>query len=237
MAARAADRRRFILGGSAAALCGAASPAWALDCEFERCLDAARLPGAVVPWRRIISRGQRLFGISTKVYIVSFAQVSARVPYLQRANTEFAVPEEVHIPEIYHATIEAQHAGREHYIWHYIIGHEFAHSYQDRIGLIDAFTFPKNANTSFELHADFLAGFFIAREFGLALDAIDQIFDEVRLLPNGERGTSQYYGEPTQRYYMATQGALLALRHPTPSLAEASAEGIRRLEDVDAFGQ
>lgn len=235
---RAFIRRLSMLALSALLAIGASPPvpAHALDCEYGDCIDAARLPGGAVDWATLIRRGQRFFNIDTNVYIVSFTQVKADLPYFQRAMGPFVG--QVHIPEIYHAVIETKHAGQPHFVWHYIIGHEFAHAYQDRLKLIEAMMAPyqNRSHVAFELHADFLAGFFLAAEYGLELAAIDQILEELTALPTGEPGDTTYHGEPHQRFYMATQGALLALRQPRPSLAEASAEGVRRLSDVLPFG-
>ena len=226
-------RRRFIGGvGAAAALSLGATPAAAIDCEFEGCLDVTRLPGGSVNWAQLVQRCQRFFGATTRVYIVSFSRVRANLPYMQRALPP--IPEQIHIPEIYHATIERQHAGQPHFVWHYILAHEFAHVYQDRLDLISAlqFTYADEKHVEFELHADFLAGFFLASEYGLHMEALDQIMAEVNALPSGRPEDATYHGEPHQRYFLATQGALLALRRPRPTLAEATAEGINRLGDV-----
>lgn len=231
--------RRFktLLSGVCLAACVVAAPppAVALDCEFEACLDVSLLPGGV-DWADLVDRGQRFFAIDTRVYIVSFEKVRAPLPYMQRALPP--IPAQVHIPEIYHAAIESKHSGERHYVWHYIIGHEFAHVYQDELKLIEALRAPyrNRSHVAFELHADFLAGFFIASQYGLSINAIDNIFDELNALPSGEPGDETYHGEPHQRFYMATQGALMALRSPRPSLAQASAEGVRRLGEVLPFG-
>lgn len=222
------DRRRLIAGALAAA--AFAGPARAIDCEYERCLDASSLPGSGLNWGDLIRRAQRFFGVDTRTYIVSFSRVDAKLPYLQRAFPP--IPEQIHIPEIYHAIIEAQHAGERHFVWHYILGHEYAHAYQERLKLIDAMLQYDRRHVAFELHADFLAGYFVASEYGMQMQALDQIMAEVSALPSGEPTDPTYHGTPHQRWWMATQGALLSLRRPRPRLGVASAEGIQRLGDV-----
>lgn len=227
-----ADRRRLLIGGLACATTtiAATQPAAALDCEYERCLNAALLPGSSVDWGDLIRRLKRFYGVSTNTYIVSFSRVAAKLPYLQRAIDP--IPEQIHIPEIYHATIEAQHIGERHFVWHYILGHEYAHAYQESVGLIDAWKVYDRRHLPFELHADFLSGFFLASEYGMEMKAIDQIMAEVTALPAGEPEDDNYHGTPWQRWWMATQGALLALQRPRPRLGAASAEGINRIGEV-----
>ncbi|MBX2856652.1 MAG: hypothetical protein KTR21_16815 [Rhodobacteraceae bacterium] len=212
---------------------GAAGPARAIDCDWadDQCLDASRLPGGV-GWSELVRRGHRFFGIDTKVYIVGHADVRARIPYMQRALPPLKA--QVHIPEVYHARVESDHAGQEHYIWHYIVSHEFAHVYQDSIGFIDALRLasPGQSHQMFELHADFLAGFFIGREYSLPLPVLDQLLNELNTLPAGDVTAVDFHGSTRQRYFVATQGALLGRSRPNMTLSQATAEGLNVVWDL-----
>ncbi len=215
---------------AALALCAttlvAAPETRAADCALGGCIDASRLPPApTADMADIVARAQAFFGVDTKVYIVSSAAAGAVLPYYQPALPPIVAEGQIQIPEIYHAVREAAAGGRPHYVWHYIIGHEMAHAYQDATGLIAAMRAPVDSVILAELHADYLAGYFMAAEFGLSSGAIDQLLRELKVLPSGRPGEPSYHGSVTQRFVAATQGALLALARPRPDLAEASRRG------------
>ncbi len=210
----------------------ASTPAPAVDCALGGCIDVSRLPKSqAVDWRDLVARAQRFFGVSANAYIVSSSAMRASLPYMLPRQAAVSV-DQIHIPEIYHAQIEAQHVGERHFVWHYIIGHEMAHGYQYRLRLVEAMSGPFDSVVAAELHADFLAGFFIAREYGLEVAAIDQLLREITRLPTGKPGDRQYHGEPTQRFFIAMQGALYALKRPTPSREDASAKGLELAFDL-----
>lgn len=203
-----------------------ASPAAAVDCALGGCIDATRLPAASgLNWADLVGRAQRFFGVSANAYIVSSSSMRAYLPYMLPRQATISA-DQIHIPEIYHAQIEARHAGHQHFVWHYIIGHEMAHGYQYRLRLVEAMKGPFDSVVAAELHADFLAGFFLAREYGLQPVAINQLLSEIQQLPTGRPGDQAYHGEPTQRFYIAMQGALFALKRPSPSREDASVKGL-----------
>ncbi|MEO1328692.1 MAG: hypothetical protein AAFW46_03445 [Pseudomonadota bacterium] len=211
------------------------APAGAVtDCSIPgKCLDASRLPKTKsVDWGDLIRRAQRFYGVSTPIFIVSSSDVEARLPYFLPEQRPLIYASQIHIPEIYHAITEVKHRQTKHYIWQYIVGHEMAHANQHRLKLIDAMVAPSQSVVLAELHADFMAGFFLAREYGLSVAAIDQLQQELTDLPAGAPGSPSFHGSPRQRFFMVTQGALLALKRPTPSLGQASSEGIRRAFDL-----
>lgn len=204
-----------------------------LDCSRSACLDVSGLPASRnVDWADMIRRAHRLFGVRTGVFIVPSARTRARLPYMLPQQVPLIMEEQIHIPEIYHFVTEHKFRGKDHFVWHFIIGHEMAHAYQERLNLIEAMKGPFNSVVMAELHADFLAGFYLTREYGLTVAAIEQLSEEVSELPTGQPGDVVYHGSPTQRFFMVTQGALLALRTPRPTLAEASAEGLRQAFDM-----
>ncbi len=226
---------RGAVAAAALACVSAASPAPAVtDCSLRgACLNAARLPETQsVVWSDVIRRAQRFFGARAEVFIVSSADVEARLPYFLPEQRPLILAQQIHIPEIYHALTELKHRETKHYIWQYIVGHEMAHAYQDNLKLIDAMVAPSQSVVLAELHADFMAGFFLAREYGLSVAAIDQLQQELTDLPAGAPGSPSFHGSPRQRFFMVTQGALMALRQPAPALGEASSEGIRRAFDL-----
>lgn len=211
---------------------GVSTPAAAIDCARGGCIDASRLPpGPGVDWRDLISRAQRFFSADAGVFIVSSAEVQASLPYILPRQVSISV-NQIHIPEIYHAQIEARYAGAPHYIWHYIVGHEMAHAYQYRLGVVEALEGPFDSVVAAELHADYLAGFFLAREYGLSIAAIDQLLEELRSLPSGKPGDFSYHGEPEQRFFALMQGALYSLGRPAPSREDASVSGLELAFDL-----
>ena len=49
---------------------------------------------------------------------------------------------------------------------------------------------------------------------------------------SGGPDSPSYHGETGERFFMATQGALMAFQRPTPNLQEASARGVRCAFDL-----
>lgn len=210
------------------------APARAADCSFGGCTDVAQLPPTPsADMADVLRRAQRFFQSDAKAYIVSSSAARARLPYML-PKQDLVTRHQIHIPEIYHARTELNAAGGKHYVWHYILGHEMAHVYQEELGLIAAMSapFPNQSVVLAELHADYMAGFFMAHEFQLSATTIDNLLRELQELPVGDRGSADYHGEPGERFFITTQGALAALRRPTPNLGEASALGVNCVFDV-----
>lgn len=213
---------------AAALLAAAPAPATAIDCTLGGCIDAARLPmRSGVDMAEIIARAQRFFRADAPVYVVSSDVVRTPLPYMLPRQEPLVTRHQIHIPEIYHAQVELLRRGAPRFVWRYIIGHEMAHVYQEELKLLEAMVAPVgNKVVLAELHADYLAGFFMAAEFGLPAQAIEELLREMRTLPSGRPGTPGYHGAPAQRFFMVGQGALSAYRRPRPTLAEASVAGI-----------
>lgn len=213
------------------------------DCGLGGCIDVTRLPAApTADLGAITLEAQRFFGVEAKVYIVSSAGAGATLPYYAPALPPIIAKGQVHIPEIYHAITEATAAGQPHYIWHYIVGHELAHAFQDQVGLIEAMTAPVDSVVIAELHADYLAGFFMASRYDLSAGAVDQLLREMKELPSGRPGEPSYHGEVGQRFFAATQGALLARSAEfdgaaPDAAARVSAEGVRCVFDILGLGR
>ncbi|MEO1294084.1 MAG: hypothetical protein AAFV62_14895, partial [Pseudomonadota bacterium] len=135
------------LKGAAVALtlCLAVPPTPAkaiIDCSIGGCFDASTLPpSGPNDIAEVIRSSWNFFGVNPSVYIVSASEVRATLPYLL-PEQEGIGRDQIHIPEIYHASIELQHAGARHFIWHYIIGHEMAHAFQKRTKLLNALDTP-----------------------------------------------------------------------------------------------
>lgn len=213
----------------AAAAALSAPPAQAADCGFGGCVPVSRMPASGgADMAAILRRAQRFFGVQAEAYIVSSDDVKARLPYMLPRQEPFIMTNQIHIPEIYHARTEINHIGKKHYVWHYILGHEMAHVYQKENNLIELMSapFPNKSVVIAELHADYLAGFFMASEFHLSATTIDNLLRELKDLPVGPRGAADYHGEPGQRFFVTTQGALAAFKRPTPTLREASGAGV-----------
>lgn len=230
-----AARRTLIATAVAAAapVALAPAPASAIDCSFGGCIDVAGLPaGGGVDLADILRRAQRFYGTSAKAYIVSSEDVEAWLPYMLPRQEPFVMRHQIHIPEIYHFKTEFEHKGQEHFVWHYIIGHEMAHVYQEERDLIEAMSGPFESVVLAELHADFMAGFFMASEFRMKASTIDNVLRELKELPTGQRGDRDYHGEPGERFFITTQGALAAFKQPRPTLAQASAQGVRCAFDL-----
>lgn len=207
----------------------APAPAAAADCSFGGCVPVSQMPatdGSDIA--SILRRSQRFFGVSAEAYIVSSDDVRARLPYMLPRQEPFIMKHQIHIPEVYHARTEINNIGKRHYVWHYILGHEMAHVYQKENRLIELMTapFPNKSVVIVELHADYLAGFFMASEFRLSATTIDNLLREIKDLPVGPPGSASYHGQPGQRFFVTTQGALAAFKQPTPSLREASGAGV-----------
>lgn len=208
----------------------------ARDCGDGGCIaDLERLPGGeYVDAGDIVRRARRFFGVNARAYLVSSDSTGMVLPYYLRRDPPIVMHGQIHIPEIYFAGTELKNRGREHFVWHYILGHEMAHAYQDRLKLVEAMrgVYANRSVVMVELHADFLAGFFLAREFGLSSVAIDNLLRELRELPSGGPDSPSYHGETGERFFMATQGALMAFQRPTPTLQAASARGVRCAFDL-----
>lgn len=225
-----------VLGLAAAGLGVGAAPAAAQDCGDGGCIaDIERLPGGpYVDIGDIVRRARRFYGVDTRAYIVSSDRSGQILPYYLRRDPPIVMRGQIQIPEIYYAGTELKNRGQQHYVWHYIIGHEMAHAYQDRLRLVEAMRgiYANKSVVMVELHADFLAGFFLAKEFGLSGVAIDNLLRELRDLPSGGPDSPSYHGEVGERFFMATQGALMAFQRPTPTLQDASARGVRCAFDI-----
>ncbi|MEL6316889.1 MAG: hypothetical protein AAFR16_04525 [Pseudomonadota bacterium] len=219
---------------AAAAALGAPAPARAIDCDFGGCTDVARLPPGSVDMAEIVRRAQGFFETDAKVYIVSSARVQAVLPYMLPRQPPFVARNQIHIPEIYHAVTELKYGARPHFVWHYIIGHEMAHAHQKDLRLVEAMSAPIDSVVIAELHADFLAGFFMARNYALSAAAVEELLREIQDLPAGQPGEQDYHGAPGERFFAATQGALYALARPAPTLRAASAQGVRCVFDIIA---
>lgn len=226
-------RRALRLAALVVAAAVAPSVAQDFDCSRADCIDVERLPGAgSSDLGAITRRAQRFFGVDAKVYIVSSEQMKAALPYMLPRQIPEVLADQIHIPELYHAATELKHAGLEHYVWHYIIGHEMAHVSQERGAAIRTFQAFCDASVLIELHADFLAGFFIASEYHLTQGAIDSLLSETSELPSGRPDAPDYHGEPRERFFVATQGAVLALQRPRPTVGDASAQGFNLVYDL-----
>lgn len=207
----------------------------AADCADGGCIDVAVMPPSEgADMAGILRRAQRFYRVQATAYIVSSAAARATLPYMLPRQEPFVRSHQIHIPEIYHARTELNQRGKRHFVWHYILGHEMAHVYQEELGLIEAMSgpFKNNSVVLAELHADYLAGFFMAREFKMDAVSIDNLLKEISDLPVGERGATDYHGEPGERFFIATQGALAAFRRPTPSLSAASSLGVNCAFDI-----
>lgn len=222
----AAWARCGLFAAAATVAGGGVAAAEAIDCNLGGCVaDVARMPASPnADMADILKRAQRFFGTNTQAYIVNSNVKRATLPYLLRRQGVIVERSQIHIPEVYYARIELQHRGKRHFVWNYIIGHEMAHAYQEQTGLLKEM-FVEDSVLLAELHADYLAGFFMAREFELDATAVDSLLRELQDLPAGEPGSADYHGEPGWRFFIATQGALAAFKRPTPSLAQASAAG------------
>ncbi|MCI4662473.1 MAG: hypothetical protein MRY63_11720 [Neomegalonema sp.] len=225
-----AARGLFVLSllGLLLVLPGQRAQAQILDCSIMDCLDASYLPpSGPNDMAEVIRRAQGFYGVDTRVYVVSHRESAAKLPVFVLKRPGLIDADQIHVPDIYHASIEFQHAGEKHFIWHYIIGHEMAHAFQKHSRLIEAMGAGMfRSNVAVELHADFMAGFFLGREYGLDVLAIDQLARELETIPAGKPGDVHFHGAPRQRYFVMTQGALFALRRPVPTLNEANAEAI-----------
>ncbi|MEL6980644.1 MAG: hypothetical protein AAGM38_18530, partial [Pseudomonadota bacterium] len=62
--------------------------------------------------------------------------------------------------------------------------------------------------------------------------AIEDLFEELRKLPSGQRGTREYHGEPADRFIMATQGVLAAFNPNRLTVRQAAAAGIGCVFDL-----
>lgn len=235
---RATRRAALSVALCMALLGGAAAPegAFARDCGDGGCVaDIERLPGGeFVDVGDIVKRARRFFRVDAKAYIVSSERSGAVLPYYLRKDPPVVMNGQIHVPEVYYWGTEYKNRGKQHFIWHYIIGHEMAHAYQDRFKLVEAMrgVYANRSVVMVELHADFMAGFFMAREFGLSSVAIDNLLRELRDLPSGGPDSPSYHGETGERFFMATQGALTAFQQPTPTLQQASARGVRCAFDL-----
>ena len=234
---RVANRLRGVVLALVAALglWGAADLARAADCAHGGCIDIATLPPTPhSDMAGVLSRAQRFFRTRATAYIVSSQSAAATLPYMLPRQKPFVLEHQIHIPEIYHARTEIKQSGRKHYVWHYILGHEMAHVYQEELGLIEAMSgpFKNNSVVLAELHADYMAGFFMAREFRVDSVTIDNLLRELKELPVGPKGSASYHGQPGERFFITTQGALAAFRRPTPTLEQASAMGVNCAFDL-----
>ena len=231
-----ATSRGWLLACFAALLLMRPGDAEAADCSVSgACIDVATLPATPhTDMADILRRAQRFFRTRATAYIVSSQSAAATLPYMLPRQPPFVLKHQIHIPEIYHAKTEIGQRGKKHFVWHYILGHEMAHVYQEKLGLIDAMSgpFKNNSVVLAELHADYMAGFFMAREFRVDSVTIDNLLRELKDLPVGTRGSSSYHGEPGERFFITTQGALAAFRRPTPSLREASRLGVNCAFDL-----
>ncbi|MCI4664893.1 MAG: hypothetical protein MRY74_09245 [Neomegalonema sp.] len=229
---RAPSRICVMLAAMLAALLTGAPAAPALDCSFGGCVDVERLPGGTVNLTQIVQRAQKFFKVTTKVYLVRSSKAKAWLPYMLAKAEPFVMTDQIHIPDAYHAITEVSSAGKPHFVWHYIIGHEMAHAYQQRTGILAALVKPTDTVLLAELQADYLAGFFMGAAYNLPTSAIAQLRKEIKGLPSGAPGAPNYHGRPGDRFFITTQGALHALAQPRPSLASAAKRGLACAIDI-----
>ena len=194
----------------------------AQDCSTAGCINLGQIGDqSGVNWSRLVSTANAFYGTNAKVYLVSSIDFGLRAPVFLREQ-EGIQQGQIQIPDIYHALAYKAGGTDAKYLWQYIVGHEMAHAFQERTGFAAALTAPFSSNVGVELHADFLAGFFMARQYGLSSAALDRVLDEVESLPTGKKGDRDYHGTHIQRVKMVSQGALLAVSDREAGLTKAN---------------
>lgn len=197
------------------------APARAQDCAIIDCVNLGGMGvQAGVDLGGIIFKANAFFGVDVSVYLTSAEDTGMKSPVYLPLQPGIGRAQ-VQVPDIYHAMTFA--SKDKAYVWQYVIGHEVAHAYQDRTGISSALKFPFSSDVAVELHADFLAGFFLARQYGLSGMALDGVLDEVQRLPTGKPGDADFHGSHAQRVVMVSRGALLGLTQPEYQVSDASA--------------
>ena len=242
---RAERRRRggWRIGALAAALIAGlsaslpAEPARAADCTHGGCLNLAPLAaGEGVTFGDIVRRAERFFGVRANAYLVGALEAQATLPYMLPRQEPFVTAHQIHIPELYHFRVNQVFKDRTLLVWHFIIGHEMAHVYQEESKLLEAMSGPFRSVLIAELHADFLAGYFLAKELKISQADLDTLSEKLAQLPSGEKGSPDYHGSTGERYWATTQGSLAAYRRPPLSLGQASSEGVQCAFDLSVGG-
>jgi hypothetical protein len=82
-----------------------------------------------------------------------------------------------------------------------LIAHEVAHAYQCNLGITNI------TGVQRELHADFMAGFFLGRKTQFSLTSIKQFADELSRRGDFKFNDEQHHGTPEQRVRMMLTGA------------------------------
>ncbi|MEO1303959.1 MAG: hypothetical protein AAFV37_03210 [Pseudomonadota bacterium] len=204
-----------------------ASPtAASIDCELASCIDLSDLDGSSgVDWSTLINDANEFYETDTNVYLVSAFDEGISSPYFL-PEQESVTKGQIHIPDIYHWVVSNGRADDAESIWKFIVGHEMAHAYQVRANLDKSLVGPFDSVVVLELHADYLAGFFLTKRYGLSVTELDSILNEVERLPTGEPGDPDFHGAHAQRVIMVTRGALFAVADPGADLKGASICGL-----------
>lgn len=204
----------------------AGPPALAYDCALqETCIDMETLPPTdVFDWPGLILDVRRFFDTDAKFYIVDAQEVRATLPYTIPRQEPFIQKTQVHIPDTYFATTDGRAGRQGSLLWPFVIAHEAAHVRQDSLGLISPQTTVFGSVVWTELYADFMAGFFIGRQFQLSPEEVrEKLAAELRGFPSGDKRTRYYHGGPTLRLEAIAAGADFASDGGTLSDARGAA--------------
>ena len=113
-----------------------------------------------------------------------------------------------------------------------VVAHEFAHAHQrltgsfERLNDDDPTHFGQTPIRLLELHADFLAGFYMGRQSGFNERAMLDVTTAIAELGDTDFNNAMHHGQPSERAFCMYRGLNLAMI-PQTTIAQASTEGER----------
>ena len=169
------------------------------------------------------SRARAFFSVDLDFYLVDGAAIGANLPYMLPRQPPLILRSQVHIPREYVAEIEALEAYNKE-VAAFVVGHEAAHAYQERTGLLDRLLLVSGLDTVLlmELQADYLGGFFAGVATGPKMKAHDAIIEQIKLLPSGRPRDPEFHGLFGDRFSLSSTGFLNATRYPAVDVDKAS---------------
>ncbi|MEL6317695.1 MAG: hypothetical protein AAFR16_08680 [Pseudomonadota bacterium] len=171
----------------------------------------------------LVRRAQSFFEVEIDVYRVDAVAPWAALPYMLPRRPPAVPRTQVHLPRAFLERVAALEAHQRE-ILAFVIGHEAAHAYQERAGLLERLRPSADFDSLLliELQADYLGAFFAGVAAGVRPERIDAVLEQIRRLPSGRPRDRDFHGFFGDRFSVVYMGFLNAPRHPGVDVDAAS---------------
>ncbi|MEL6979656.1 MAG: hypothetical protein AAGM38_13380 [Pseudomonadota bacterium] len=171
----------------------------------------------------IIAEARAVFGVEPDFYLTETAAFGADLPYMLPSQPPFILRDQVHIPRAYREAVDDIGPTSEA-VWSFIIGHETAHAYQEKSGLMRSLFLEIGVRSPIliELQADYLGAYFAGRSGGVAVDRAETMVAELWALPQGRWRDPDFHGFTSDRVVALYMGFLAGIPSRKIDLAGAT---------------